>query len=218
MIPIRIPLAIAAVAVLAQPSAAQTVRDFFAMASCQNGADGLRPSARARFVVDDRNGYLTAADTSAGQISTHAFTYFNVSDGDRLFACTEEVVTEDEHSFRLSFYRMDAGRMTRISDRVVPALDLEDFTREGTLPPPKRHRLIDLRYTLPRSGTTIVVEPVALQDLGAAVQDRLDPNIELSSAELETYQRLVSGSHYRAIELVWDRDHGIFSIGRKIPR
>lgn len=200
---------------------AQSIQEMFRMAPCQNGEDGLTPHPDEPVVVDERNAYLLVGDTSdtalvgAGQ---HVFTAFARRDGKRLYACTEFEWGDDENYHRLSFYELVDGTLRPVEYPVIPRLDLEDFWAEGTLPPAKKYRLVNLRYTLPRVGTTIRVEPWPIYDLPGAVHDSLDPSDVVSGADLDEYVRTVESRRYRAIELNWDAERGVFRIGRKIPR
>jgi hypothetical protein len=66
-------------------------------------------------------------------------------------------------------------------------------------------------------GTTIRVEPEALDGDEAYVDPR-GPDGMWPREEIDRYGRMVATSRYRTIELLWDRNRGVFTLGRKIPR
>lgn len=195
---------------------AQTVREWFRMSPCGAGVS-LQPGPRNPVVVDQPNGYIRVGHPygEAGEVT---FVVFRRADGSRLFACHTAEPGDGAAIYTLTFYNLVGGRMEEVQTRLVPELSLEDFLALGTALPP-RYRITNLRYVLPRVGTTIRVEldfvdPIALS---MHAQD-VEPGHAFSAADEERYDRIVSTSRYRAIELNWDRTPGVFSIGRKITR
>ncbi|HEX8907263.1 MAG TPA: hypothetical protein VF771_20595 [Longimicrobiaceae bacterium] len=195
---------------------AQTVREWFRMAPCAEGAS-LQPGAHRRVVVDQRNGWLQVSEDDEAGTTERTFAIFRQADGTRIFAChTAEEGPEDDQ-FRLAFYALRDGKMEAVADRLVPELDLEDFIAPGTRLPARRYRGVNLRYVLPRVGTTIRVEPHAIEDWPRYVYE-VEPGHDVSAEELDRYVQMVLHSRYRAIELAWNRDRGVFTVARKIPR
>jgi len=195
---------------------AQTVREWFRMAPCSGGSASLLqpdPAERWRVLVDEPNGYLRAGNLVEGHVGTeYTFAIFRKADGTRIFACQLIEASDDGTGFHLELYELRGGRMVEITRPLVPPLDLADFLAPGTPPPPRKYRVVNLRYVLPRVGTTIRVEPEALDG-----DEPLYAHFS-SDAEIGRYRRLVGARRYRAIELNWDRTRGVFTVGRKLPR
>lgn len=191
----------------------QTVREWFRMAPCSEGAPE-RSGNGWRMVVDEANGYLSAAvpgsSFDGSPDSEYSFAVFRRADGARIFACEVVQASADGTGIALMFYALRGGRMVEVTRPLVPRLELADFLAPGTPPPPRKMRAVHLHYLLPRVGTTLRVEALPLD---------ADEELEgWTEAEVARYQRLVETRRYRAIELAWDRARGVFTVGRKLPR
>lgn len=204
--------------VLGAPEArAQTVREWFGMAPCGRGVS-LQPASRHQVLVDERNGYIRVSDLEAGEVGMETtFAVFRKADGARIFACHMVEVSDDGTGMHLEFYELRGGRMVAITRPLVPRLRLADFLAPGTRPPTGRLGAVMLHYFLPRVGTTIRVEPEAFTG-DEAFMDTSRPSGFVSPEEIDRYRRTVENRRYRAIELLWNRDRGVFTLGRKIPR
>ena len=212
--PILITTTIAMLSVLPAGAAhGQTVREWFRMAPCSEGAPE-RSGEGWRVVVDEANGYLSAAVPGSaldgGPESEYSFAVFRKADGARIFACEVVQASDDGTGIALMVYALRGGRMVEIARPLVPRLELTDFLAPGAPPPPRKMRAVHLHYLLPRMGTTLRVEALPL-----------DADEELAGwteAEIARYRRLVASRRYRAVELRWDRARGVFTLVRKIPR
>jgi hypothetical protein len=190
---------------------AQTVREWFRAAPCSRGVS-LQPDSGRQVIVDEANGYLRLRDFAGDLGTEQTFAVFRKADGGRVFVCQIIDVGDDGSSMQLDLYELRGGRVVEVARPLVPRLDLADFLAPGTPPPARKYREVNLRYTLPRVGTTVRVEPKALDG-----EDALFMQFR-SLAEIARYRRLVETRRYRAIELSWDRARGVFTVGRKIPR
>lgn len=212
------PLLLAAVLSVASAEGVrcQSVREWFRMAPCGQNVP-LQPGDTRRVTVDDANGYLQVRDFEGDLGSETTLAIFRKADGSRIFACSELERSDDGTGTSLTFYELRGRRLVEITRPLVPRVDLADFLAPGTPPPARKYRAVILHYILPRAGTTIRVQPEAL-DSDQSFADPREPTGMWPQADIQRYWRMVAERRYRAIELPWNRDRGVFTVGRKIPR
>ncbi len=210
------PTLVAALLSVASAEAAQcqSIREWFRMAPCGENVP-LQAGDPRRVTVDDANGYLQVSDIEGDLGSETTFAIFRKADGSRIFACSELERSDDGTGMNLTFYELRGGRMVEITRPLVPRMDLVDFLAPGATPPARKYRPVLLHYILPRTGTTIRVQAEARDGDHSFV----DPQGGMwPQAEVQRYWQIVGARRYRAIELNWDRNRGVFTVGRKIPR
>ena len=200
----------------AEAAQCQSVREWFRMAPCGQQVS-LQPGDTRRVTVDDANGYLQVRDFEGDLGSETTFAIFRKADGSRIFACSEIERSDDGTGMHLTFYELRGRALVEITRPLVPRMDLVDFLAPGTTPPARKYRRVLLHYILPRVGTTIRVEPEAL-DSDQSFVDPQRPTGMWPEADVQRYWQMVATRRYRAIELLWDRNRGVFTAGRKIPR
>lgn len=159
--------------------------------------------------LDPRNGYLGLClhaperTACAGEV---ILTYFTQRNGDRLVVMQARD-SEANHAEDY-FWRLSGGRYTAVDARtVLPDLTWADFWGNQRLPAglsPRFFREIGgLRLSWPQEGT----------DVYAA----LSYPYGLSDPRAERLLELYPSRRFESIQLLWDRQRGLFTKGRGVP-
>ncbi len=164
--------------------------------------------------VDIGNGYLKWTDPgTGGGMKTIEAALFITNDNRSILAVSRSDFDGVIDTCDLKFHEYKNGMMEEIKSGIVPALPLalfqsEQCDRKGLetyRPHAERARL---KYELPRYGTVITVS-VSLTGACSGLRSG-----DLVDAEKEKVMKLLEGCYSDSIELNWDLNKGIFTIGK----
>ncbi len=175
-------------------------------------------------IVDIVNGYMRIRDFEFQLENRLTVTYFRRSDASVVIALSEYYEGGDCDTYRTTFYAYKGSKLKDITEKVLPEIVFKDFWNKDTTFSIEQCMFFDeclhWNYVLPRYGTTIKVSPEALHmflcfELGS-FSFEFDDVSEADSLLME-YFKIVRSRDYHSIELEWNREKGIFEVGKKIP-
>ncbi len=231
-----------AVSAICGSVSAESIRDDFRRIPDLGQKIALTPSVLIQhLVVDEPNDYIdfdyflgATSDMKQEDIENniskyhYAFTAFKRANGEKLYALSMHLdgIGDERDKSSITFYQMVDGRLKQVnSNTILPTFRLEQFLATGHSVPSKLSRaaqtackpspcaLYMIRYTLPQHGTTMLIRA---EPLDAGTPDNPNNWIEsqYQDGNVEEYLKLFEGSY--GFELNWDKDQGVFKIGRKI--
>jgi hypothetical protein len=162
----------------------------------QSGAD--------QSVVDTANGYLRIYLEPTTYV---VMTYFNKSNNDRLVVLQvadsntpNANPMTDNYLFTLSHGQYKSESL----NTYLPKIELTDFWGTQPLPRPALRKMINNSFYIewPRKGT-----------IASVIFD--EPDFDVESKEVIELEKNMSKRQFDRIELIWDKESGVFKKGRK---
>lgn len=161
-------------------------------------------------VVDIPGGYIQVSDPgTGGGTYVQETALFITRSGAAYLGVNEKSFNGAYFERRIRFYRHEKGKLV-VADSVLPVIEAGVFFKSG-FDAATAAKKVQIEYTLPRKGTTVVAAADLMLLEREAAGDDYPGDVKQRSAEA------LRNIRYRKIELRWDADKGRFSIGRKIP-
>lgn len=170
-------------------------------------ADDVTPD-KGEPVVDTRNGYARFG-FQQGPCSTSVELALYVAGARRFVLSSTDADCMEGHNTSVAAWEIQGEQLTDVTEALeLKKIAWADFLDEKA--PREEAKTVEpattLAYTLPRTGTTVVVRPIVLREPPTGVDQSFGPRAEALAAR---YQR------HAAIELNWSEKDARFTRGTK---
>ncbi len=160
-------------------------------------------------VIDIKNAYLNVRfEDESGNDNDITMTYFTCADSSRIIGVSAYYMFDGAPSCRHCFLRYEKGRFIDVTKNVLSGLSFKDFMRKGASIPARMDEYLmstTAHFILPRNGTSIRVE--------MKNEHPYIPDCDLEFPE-DLYLRAYRSRIYKSIEMNFNREKGVFTIGQ----
>ncbi len=160
-------------------------------------------------MIDVKNAYLNVRfKDENGNDNDITMTYFTCADSSRIIGVSSCFMFDGAPSYKHHFLRYRGGKFVEVTKNVLPGLSFKDFMRKGASIPARMDEYLmstTANFVLPRNGTSIRVE--------MKNKHPYLPDCDIEFPE-DLYLAIYKSRIYKEIEMNFDREKGVFTIGR----
>ncbi|NPV02194.1 MAG: hypothetical protein HPY53_12525 [Brevinematales bacterium] len=164
----------------------------------------------SNIIIDKKNAFIKIFWADEYTSSEITFCYFIKSDNKKIFGFNNIYYTDGYYFHKAKFFLYENGEWVDVSQEILKNLGFSCFWSETKSLPDKKYQEFEIEYILPQYGTTV-----------KAVFHEWDWPLcecDMDMKWWKYYKKVMKQIKYRKIDLLWDKEKGVFTIGKKYTK
>jgi hypothetical protein len=164
----------------------------------------------SNIIIDKKNAFIRIFWINEYTSSEITFCYFIRSDKKKVFGFNNVYYVDGYYGYETKFFLYEDGEWEDVSQEVLKNVGFSNFWSETKSLPDKKFQEFEIEYILPQFGTT----------LQAVFHERDWPLCEcdMDMKWWKDYSKIIKQVKYKKIDLTWDKQKGVFTIGKKYKK